>query len=133
MPRPGSRGVFLDERTLNSWEKMGLFSSRCTIKEKGAGRDTAGQKNGVLVAVAGMQDIPCRVGVMAMVGAGAGENEREVEGTYSTHTLGCYLKGYFPDILETHTAVIDEKPYDIEQVEHASDHSVTRLRLEKRS
>lgn len=105
-------------------EILGVHPSLCTIKPL-----TENVVSGEVTKTPGTAlhtDIPCAVSVQGGFMAGGRETDRG-DGTYTRIEKMISLDRYLPDITEEHQAIVDGVTYDIEVVDHDSQHAYTRL------
>lgn len=98
-----------------------FYPSVCTIQDLNATRDSVGQLIPNPTDLAAHIDLPCRI---------APRSTREVRTEnqiYVNATHHVALNGYYPDIDEVMTAVVDGVAYDIEGVEHDGNRKTSRL------
>lgn len=98
-----------------------FYPSLCTIQLPDAIRDSVGQLIADPLALDGHVDIPCRISPR---GAREVRTENQV---YVNATHHVALGGYYPDITEAMSAVVDGVRYDIEGVEWDGNQIATRL------
>lgn len=97
------------------------YPSLCTIRTPNTTRDAIGHPVPNPQDLGGHIDIACRI---------APVNTREVRTElqiYVNATHHVALNGYYPDIAEDMSAVVDGVSYDIEGVEHDGNDVMTRL------
>ena len=115
----------------DSLDDVQQFPSLCTIQAIQHTLDDYGQEQkteGDWSDVGGHVDIPCRLAAHGSTGL-AGETERQ-EMTFEVTTHRARLKGYWPNITASHSAVVDGQRYDIQLIEHSSEKNFTSLRLQ---
>lgn len=113
----------------------GLFVSLCTIQQPDGALIGAGQPSGVYVDVSGLVALACMQAVPGFSDFKASELKtmEEIQATGMWHVL---LNGYYPEatpddqIPTDWRAVVDGVDYDILGVDHDSQHTQTRLRLQ---
>lgn len=103
-----------------------LFDDKVTMQEKPESSGTFGQDSGGWLDVAGLVDIPCRVGSRA-VNAERYESDTATQ-TYVDRKRVILLKGYYPQVKEAMRAISNgTEVWDIELVTHDSEEVTTSL------
>lgn len=100
-----------------------FYPSLCTIQEATDTADSYGQPIPAWDDLADHIDLACRIA------PDSGNEMRSQIQIYAVHGWTVALNGYYPDILETMRAVVDDVIYDILQVQHDGNNQTTRLRV----
>lgn len=98
-----------------------FYPSLCTIMQRNGVRDSVGYLSPSPTILNGHADLPCRI---------APRSTREVRSEnqiYVNATHHVALGGYYADITEAMTAIVDDVSYDIEGVEWDGNQKTTRL------
>lgn len=98
-----------------------FYPSLCTIMRPGGVRDSVGYLSPNPTILPGHADMPCRI---------APRSTREVRSenqVYVNATHHIALGGYYADINEAMTAIVDDVIYDIEGIEWDGNKKTTRL------
>lgn len=123
------RTALLDPRFAENLKTR--FPSWCTIMQVNATRnDFFELVDGTLTPLVGHENLRC---LKAFNQARATADEQEVRtgrSTYDDQNPQLNLGAYFPGILTTHVARVDNVDYNIRGVVHNSTKTLTRLRLE---
>jgi hypothetical protein len=111
----------------------GLLSSLCTITRSPEAFDAGGAPIAATayVEVSGMVDIPCTAPPIMptdRINASEIRTPLQVKAEDTRHVL---LDAYYPTIRDDDRAVIDGVVYEIANVEHDSQHRMTRLAVER--
>lgn len=108
-----------------------FFPSRCTIQASTEMRSPSGSPSYSWVDVPDLVGIDCSIAPFNRE-TPTGQNEAKLETmTYLSVTHHVLLRGLFPAVEHTMRALVDGEAYDIQAVEHDSQRSMTRLRLNK--
>jgi hypothetical protein len=108
-----------------------FFPSRCTIQAGAEVRSASGSPAYTWTAMPDLIDVQCMVAPFNRE-TPTGQNEAKLESmVYLTVTHHCLLRGLYTEIEPRMRAVVDGEAYDIQAVEHDSQRSLTRLRLNK--
>ena len=132
MPRPITRSKFVSPKLSASLGQSGFWDRLCTIQAIDTeDRDSFGETDPEMIAL--YTDVPARVAHQTKSGAGQGAEKETSAGAVIKTTLAALLNQYCPLITEDSTVLIngEAKSFEVEKVEHSSDHSFTRLLLER--
>jgi len=106
----------------------GLLVSVCTIQEPSGTFGPSGAPDGIWEDVSGLEDLPCMMAPIGLLSGGIRGTEMKVPSEILTKQPHHVLFGrYHPTIRTDMQAVIDGTEYDIESIEHDSQHRMTRL------
>ena len=123
------QGIFWDPtEPLALVNDAGLFISLCTIQERTGAVNSMGQVDMTTwVNVSGLVNLPCMMSVQVPLRPDASAQTRRVEEIDSLGHRHVLIDGWYPQILQSQTAVIDSARYEIFAVESDSQKTQTRL------
>lgn len=132
MPRPATRSKFVSPKLSASLDRSGFWDRLCTIKVIDTeDRDSFGEPNPEMTTV--YLDVPSRISPQTKAGAGSDIEKESSAGTIVKTLFVVLLDGYYPLITEDCVVWMsgEVKSFDVENVEHSSESSFTRLFLER--